>query len=187
MYVAKQMGGPGDSKQGATERTAPVSQPNVYHHPPIKIPCHPQKQKALRNNEELRLTVGEGPSAALLEAEGDAARPVRVWDFSGVGGKGGVRGSGPMRGCSRAAAAVFTAPPPTPTPNPQTTYPPPPPPQGPQGRVHRAHDGRRQKSGRRHRRAGGAPERQEDRGCACLLAGWVAGALVLLVLTVLCV
>ena len=33
--------------------------------------------QALRDNEELRLTVGEGPSAALLEAEGDDVKPVR--------------------------------------------------------------------------------------------------------------
>lgn len=63
--------------------------------------------QALRDNEELRLTVGEGPSAAFLEAKGDALKPVsgRGTVRSSWRGQGTVRSSWPA-GCMALAVGA---------------------------------------------------------------------------------
>ncbi|GBG00573.1 mannose-6-phosphate isomerase, partial [Raphidocelis subcapitata] len=45
---------------------------------------HEELKQALRANEELRAVVGEGPSAALLEAEGDGVKPALKAAFTAL-------------------------------------------------------------------------------------------------------
>jgi hypothetical protein len=88
-------------------RRLPTAWPHAHTLPPPPTqtpthpPTHPPTPQALRDQEELRAVVGEGPSSAFLEAEGAALKPVR----GATGGRAGERLAGAPPGAARPLSA----------------------------------------------------------------------------------